>query len=805
MARVPVNSDRVQELLTECLVPAFAQAGTLRQLATQLNDALRRQGSQETVYPNRLRQLMSDAAFQSVNESTLAAVEQAVQGFPQDETAIEQGFASLTEVVMDRWHATRIHDVPYTAVAGDLNLPPTVVRHVLERSRLLGAAALESAGSSQCPLPGLGGPDWSYQDDAVNRCFAELTTGPGVKIGAILPTGAGKTRIALRISLRMLQADHTGTGVVVWVTHRRTLRRQARRELQKMVASSTGGLEATATGLLAERVKFAMLSEIGTVLADPSRPVVMVVVDEAHHAAAPSYAPIFNAPYPLKGLFITATPNRTDLLPLGIDRIAYSITPRELSDRGVILLPQIIDFPVDDFDWSEAAVKELAGEIAAQSKGPFTKVLVLAPRIDRVEDFYRAVLRAVATELDHPLAQSDIGYVHSNGNPLNMLTDDYLDLFAAKPRAIMVSAQLLLEGFDDPTINTVVVTYETTSLIVLMQAAGRCVRYAPGKTAAFVVQASNPDIAYRFDQRWLYQEISDFLRPDLMDIDYATATERDAVVAGVLANHHIDPRLAQKAIDAVRSTSVGDTCRLLLFGLPYFGERSRFNRDAKWGAIAETPANSSLIREIYNDFCALGADVSDPIPFLRRYIGRDGLVPSNALASDWRTYIDLLTSMYLARGEVYGGMAPTAINVARPYQRNRATTWLKYVTFDYHPIVAPELNRFLEDCFNREPILAELSTTATPFRLAIKIPVPLDGYEAHLLNEQSAKFFTALIGEARVTVGGAAPADRFAQFAVFMAKMGSSPLPARVNGRLELFLPDAGWANLTFALGGQVG
>ena len=55
---------------------------------------------------------------------------------------------------------------------------------------------------------------------------------------------------------------------------------------------------------------------------------------------------------PTRGFFLTATPNRTDDLPIGIDEIAYSITYRELFERGVIIEPTIEDpLTIDGFDW----------------------------------------------------------------------------------------------------------------------------------------------------------------------------------------------------------------------------------------------------------------------------------------------------------------------------------------------------------------------------------------------------------------------------------------------------------------------
>ena len=61
----------------------------------------------------------------------------------------------------------------------------------------------------------------------------------------MIPTGGGKTRIAMRIGLRVLAESKRDDALVLWVTHRRHLHRQARRELQRALKSNVDIVVAT--------------------------------------------------------------------------------------------------------------------------------------------------------------------------------------------------------------------------------------------------------------------------------------------------------------------------------------------------------------------------------------------------------------------------------------------------------------------------------------------------------------------------------------------------------------------------------
>jgi hypothetical protein len=498
-------------------------------------------------------------------------------------------------------------------------------------------------------------------------------------------------------------------------------------------------------------------------------------------------------------LLLTATPNRTDRLPIGMDEIAFTITYRELAERGAIFTPQFLDFPVDDFDWSEAALGDLVDYIVDRTSAEFTKVLVLAPRVDRVEEFYKALADRLAGEPSHPLEVEDVGFVHGSGNSLGVDNETFLARFAVKPRAVLVSAQILLEGFDDPSIDTVVITYPSSSVIRLMQAAGRCVRYAADKKAAYVVQARNDQIAYHFDHRWLYQEIDDYLRPELLDVEYGTNERLRAELAKLLADHRVDTATVARIKARVDQLVPGETCRVLLYGLPFYGDVEGFGEEARWGAFLETADNSAAFRSLFNGFCALGADLSDPSDFLTRYGAPYGVVKDFSADSRWVQYANVLTAAYFAKCEVHGPDAAESSG-KRPYRRAGPTTWLKYVTFDFRPALPPALSTFLSDCHNATEVEAAYLQQPEVFATAVKVPLPLAGSEAFLLGPNEARALDAVIRALRGQLADANPGDQFGVLAAFLVNPMLPQLPHRLILRIEALLGDAGRAARILAL-----
>lgn len=799
MARLNVQSERVQRLIDERVVPLFFAYGSIAALTKALNAALQTAGIAGTLHPNRLHTLLSNDLSRGVNDATIELTEQAA-GFAlaQDGSIHERATKAMEDLQRE---ASRLH--LFAGATGNeagerLGLPAAVAIRLLpgnaETLSLRSSAALpaeEVLDHRQLP------PDWSYQDTAVARCIEAFGRRPSGRIGLILPTGAGKTRTALRIVLTMLEKSRDPKAPVYWVTHRRNLREQAYRELQKLIAEGHEQITAERLTELANRIKFVMVGNLTPLLEGAAVKPTLIVVDEAHHAAAPSYGPVFANPWSAPVLLLTATPNRSDSLPIGIDEIAFTITYRELAERRAVLTPKFLDLPVENFDWSSEAVDDLADYIIDRTTSEFTKVLVLAPRVDRVEEFYRALLDRLPD--DHPLELSDIGYVHGTGNSLDIGNEDFLARFSNKPRAVLISAQLLLEGFDDPGINTVVLTYPSTSVIRLMQAAGRCVRYAPDKRAAYVVQARNDSIAYHFDQRWLYQEIDDFLRPQLKDIEYGSIADLKEIATSLLQSHNVDAGVATRLLSRIDAIVPGETCRLFLYGLPYFGAEDKFDTDARWSATVETTEVSIMLRTLFNGFCALGADLSDPSDYLVRDGAAHGVVRDVAQGSRWIEMMGLLTASYFAKREVHGP-APIESSGSRPYRPNSATTWLKYVTFAFRPAVPSALAEFLRDCHNIAEIEARYLDAPTSWAAAIKVPLPLGGSEAFILDDLAFSELDQATHQLRSSLADAEPKDQFSVLAGCIAGAEHVRVPVRLTLRFEFLITPAAKADRVLML-----
>jgi hypothetical protein len=454
----------------------------------------------------------------------------------------------------------------------------------------------------------------------------------------------------------------------------------------------------------------------------------LIVVDEAHHAAAPSYSDLIEVQAP--GLFLTATPNRADNLPIGIDGIAYTITYRELFRRGCVIEPNFLP-PVDmtNLDWSKPeGLADLADYLLERVADDFTKALVAVSRVERAETLYEALTDHLDLQPTHPLADDDIGYVHGGGSSTGVDASTFLDEFTARPRGILVgTSQLLGEGFDDPRIDAAVVTYPSSSISHLMQVAGRALRSTPGKRQAHIVQVHESPLEYHFEHRWLYQDISDQLRPEIIDRTYSSRQERDETIATLFDQHRVAPADRERISAELATVGVDADLNLMLSGIHYYDPPDEFETNAEWSALLVTPDERQRFVKIYNDISDRSEDIKEQDVFLRRH------VPFNpARGSLYKAYIDLLEGMEYARREINGEDYAGA--KSRPYKPRRSTTWLRYYSFTFKPAVPEELQEFLHDAVNADSVIELYQAEPAAAASAVKVPLPLTGSVAFLLS-----------------------------------------------------------------------
>jgi superfamily II DNA or RNA helicase len=791
MARLSIFADDVQTVVHR-LVPILLASGNVAGVVRVLNQALASAGVTTRLHANRISALLSDDVARGVNEATLTLVQTALDQIDPETFPSEP----LIELKRRAQALKEPSGADLNAIADQLQVPRAAVRTALFGE---GSHFALASGAAPAHLP-MGGPDWSYQDIAVARVHDAFRRRPDGRIGLVLPTGAGKTRVALRIILEVLRDAEPGARVI-WVTHRKTLKRQAFRQLGKLLQSKTP-LPAEADRL-ANRIVFAMVGEVTKLIAEGN--IALIVIDEAHHAAAPSYGAMFEPRPPCPVLLLTATPNRPDALPIWVEEIAFTITYRELAAKGTILIPEFLPFEVEDFDWQpqprepqdeddlieveDDPLADLVDWLIDETSDRFRKVLLLAPRVDRVEEFYARFIEQLQHEVGHPLTLDDVGYIHGGGNSLGIADEDFLERFEDKPRAVLVSAQMLLEGFDDPAIDTVVLTYPTSSVIRLMQAAGRAVRQHPGKTKAYVVQASNADLAYRFDQRWLYQELHDYLRPEIIDMQYGAPGERRHQIEALLDRHRVTAEDRAKALSEIDALAPDAEIRLLFYGKPYFGDAAQFQAHASWSVFVETPTNSAAFRELFNGFSAMGAQQSDPTDYLSKTGPALGVAKDLTPGSTWRKLGMVLTASYCAREELYG--TPSyGLQGTRPSPRQGPTSWLRYVTFSFEPQLPEALESFLADCHNRLALEVAYLEGPDLFAAAIKVPLPLGGSEGLLLPPDIYQAFEARRGALSAQLRLVAPRDRYQALAAHLATGEALPLPQQFAARIETLLGD---------------
>jgi hypothetical protein len=789
MARYSVTHAEVQKQVENLLVPLYLETGSVAGVAKLLADAS--DGHLPPIHPNRVHTALSDDPGRGLNQQSMDTLRVAAERIgPRTPAQQAQDQRRLSETGNRILAASGGAHIDIALVAERMSMPPAVVR-----------LSLAAVGSEQGkivdgpPLPPRTGPDWSFQDAAVAHCLEAFRRRRNGSIGLVLPTGAGKTRTALRIILEMLARATSTTSRAIWVTHRKSLHSQANRELAKLIEANPASLPGGAADL-ARRIDFVMLAEAQTAITKGEESPALVVIDEAHHAAAPTYQPIFAEGHAYPLLLLTATPNRPDLLPIGIDEIAFTITYRELAERGAIITPHFEPFDVPDFNLSEETMGELVDQLAADCADRFRKTLVLVTRLEQMRELHERLAQAIDADPDHPLRSTDVGFIDGAGNSHGLDNEDFLELFAAKPRSVLISAQMLLEGYDDPQIDSVVITYRTESVIKLMQAAGRCVRYAPGKTEAWVVQADNPALAYRFDQRWLYQEIDDRLLPELQDIDFADTGEMLSMGAELLAAYRVEGRSRSEAMAALAACTPEHPPRLMFYGLPYFGETHCFEEDSRWGVFVETPANSAAFRAIYNHFSRMGAERSDPSEFL------DVLGPGLGLPEGdqrfRRQMMGVLTAAYFAHEELT--RAPGAAQGNRGYVPTHSTTWLRYVTMRHRPSLPAALSAFLADCHNRGAVEQAYSAEPSAFALAVKTSLPFGGSEALLLAKADAENLQHWLDRVRDELRLVEPRDQLAHFAMIASRLVPPRLPMTHLSRAERLLSDDGCAQFILEL-----
>jgi DNA repair protein RadD len=348
-----------------------------------------------------------------------------------------------------------------------------------------------------------------YQQEAVDRIRQAMARHRSVLF--VLPTGGGKTVVFSHIAH---QAAAKGNRIAVLV-HRVELLEQASRSLATMGVRH--GLIAPGRSMdLSASVQVCSVQTLARRLhklpADLFR---LLVVDEAHHSNAGTWAKVLGHFHTARVLGVTATPCRTDGRGLGewYGAMVQGPSPEWLTTEGYLAPARVFAPPgvsvqglhrrMGDYDMREAEQLLGAGQAMGDCLSHYQQHLSGRTAIA----FCCSVAHAEAVARlfnDHGVAASSI-----DGTMDTATRRDLLERLGTGDLKVLTSCSLIGEGVDVPSVGGCILLRPTQSLALHLQMIGRCLRPQPGKTAVVLDHVGNVNrLGHHLDPReWTLEGI----------------------------------------------------------------------------------------------------------------------------------------------------------------------------------------------------------------------------------------------------------------------------------------------------------
>lgn len=333
-----------------------------------------------------------------------------------------------------------------------------------------------------------------YQLECVEMIEAAVARGVKRQL-AVLPTGGGKTIVFSEIVRRRA---HKPTLILA---HRDELLQQARDKLISVapeLSMSTGLVKAGNNEVGAPVV----IASIQT-LARESRLMQLpqhfgtVIVDEGHHAVADSYQRVLDYLEAELVLFVTATPKRADGKSLEhiADEVVFARSLPWMIEQGYLCPPRGKRISVD-VDLSQ--VKKSRGDFQADALAEAleeagTPAEVLATYREHGEG-RKAIVFAATVAMAHHMAAvfRDAGQAAEavDGTTPGDERRAILQRFHTGETQILCNVGVLTEGFDEPSVECIILAAPTKSEVKYTQIIGRGLRLYPGKSDCLVLDVA---------------------------------------------------------------------------------------------------------------------------------------------------------------------------------------------------------------------------------------------------------------------------------------------------------------------------
>ena len=364
---------------------------------------------------------------------------------------------------------------------------------------------------------------YSYQQEILDKLEAERAVRGYTRNLVVAATGTGKTVVSALDYRRFRRQNPCSPCRLLFVAHREEILRQSLYTFRAALKDANFGemfvgntRPESLDNLFISIQTFNSRNFTEKTTADFYD---YIVVDEFHHAAAPTYQKLLTYYQPKILLGLTATPERMDgkgILPYFSNRIAAEIRLPEAIDRKLLCpfqyfgVTDVVD--LDSLRWTAGGydrtelsnIYTISGLVAKRRAD-----LVIESLLKYVTDIDDVKGLGFCVSVEHAKFMANI--FNERGIPSRFLTGDFPDEERKDAKNKLVSGQVRFifvvdiynEGVDIPEVNTVLFLRPTESLTVFLQQLGRGLRLSEGKECLtvldFIGQANKK---YNFEDKF---------------------------------------------------------------------------------------------------------------------------------------------------------------------------------------------------------------------------------------------------------------------------------------------------------------
>lgn len=369
-----------------------------------------------------------------------------------------------------------------------------------------------------------------YQEEAIQALLKGWEDG-GQRLAVVLPTGAGKT-VVFSDLIRRLRTERRIARVLV-LAHREELLEQAADKIKRTAPHLRVGIvkgsrnehdnahvvvasiqtlswqrpcrnqKTDADGNKLGRCR--TCSRCTTLpRAHQIKGIQAIIVDEAHHAAAPSYKRVLkhyggfeDGGIPVAGFTATMTRDKGGLSKVW-EQVVYRRDISEMIEDGYLVKPYAKQVVVPGMDLDKA--KQTAGDFTAKS---LAELMMDADAMTEVAKAYQehasdrpGIVFCPTVEVAHAMTEAfnDVGIPAASvwGDMGDDERRNVLAKFSLGLVQVIVNCMVLTEGFDEPKASALVVARPTKNPGLYVQMAGRVLRLSPetGKTDALILDVT---------------------------------------------------------------------------------------------------------------------------------------------------------------------------------------------------------------------------------------------------------------------------------------------------------------------------